>query len=125
VSEENRENDNEDGIFIAVMDLQEAKTHQIRLKEKGVALVLKTHRETCTTGCKVTVEVWGENHKDEQVLREYFSGHFMNNVKGHVPNFEHLAQVFDPSADEVICQACGMKFSPKLGECPDCGLVYS
>lgn len=111
-------------VFLGVMDLQEAKTHQIRLKEKGISIVLKTHGETCTTGCKVTVEVWGSNG-DVPVLQSYFSGEFMKNVKGHEPNFEHLSAVFDPSASEVICQACGTKFSPSLSECPDCGLVYS
>lgn len=110
-------------IFLGVMNLQEAKNHQLKLKSMGVDLVLKTNQETCTTGCKVTVEVWGSAN-DEVALRSYFSSDFLKHVKGHVPNFEHLSAVFDPTASEVICQACGAKFSPKSSECPDCGLVY-
>jgi hypothetical protein len=111
-------------VFISVMALQEAQTHQLRLQDKGVSLSLKTNGETCTTGCKVTVEVWGVE-ADRSLLQEYFNSEFMKNIQGHLPNFDHLAQVFDPLAAEVICQACGMKFSPTMNECPECGLVYS
>ncbi len=110
-------------VFIGVMDLQEAKTHQYRLKGEGITLMLKTNGETCTTGCKVTVEVWGSG-EDQDKLAAYFKGEYMKNVKGHEPNFELLAQVYDPTAAEVICQACGAKFTPTLKECPDCGLCY-
>ena len=110
-------------LFIAVMDLQEAKKHQIQLKEQGVNLSFKTNGATCTTGCKVTVEVWADA-KDGLTLQEYFKADYLNNVKGHEPNFGHLAEVFDLSVSIVTCQACGMKFSPALSECPDCGLVY-
>lgn len=110
-------------LFFGVMDLQEAKNHQYRLKQNGVELVLKTNDQTCTTGCKVTVEVWGYE-KDKESLMNHFQSDYLKHIKGHVPNFEHMSSVFDPNASEVICQACGMKFSPSASECPDCGLVY-
>lgn len=114
----------ENEVLIGVMDLHEAKTHQLRLKSLGINLALKTNGETCTTGCKVTVEVWGQS-SDQAALQGYFQNDLLKNLKGHVPNFEHLSQVYDPAAQEVICQACGMKFTPSARECPDCGLVYS
>jgi hypothetical protein len=110
-------------LFLGVMDLQEAKNHQYRLKNIGVSIELKTNAQTCTTGCKVTVEVWG-NESDKEILMKHFQNDFMKHVLGHEPNLEHLSAVFDPSAAEVTCQACGMKFSPSANECPDCGLVY-
>lgn len=111
-------------IFLGVMDLQEAKNHQYRLKQTGVELVLKSNPQTCSTGsCKVTVEVWGSK-TDESALMNHFQADYLKHVKGHVPNFEHLSAVFDPNAAEVICQACGAKFAPTAQECPDCGLVY-
>ncbi len=110
-------------IFLGVMDLQEAKTHQIKMKQLGVELEIKTNGETCTTGCKVTVEVWGKA-QDQAALQNYFRSDYLKHVKGHEPNFEHLSEVFDPSKSEVICQACGEKFKPTLSECPGCGLVY-
>jgi hypothetical protein len=111
-------------IFLGIMDLQEAKNHQHKLKSIGVMIDLRTNAETCTTGsCKVTVEVWGrEGDKDH--LIGHFNSDFLKHVKGHEPNFEHLSEVYDPSLPEVICQACGAKFNPSLKECPDCGLCY-
>lgn len=110
-------------VFLGVMDIHEAKTHQIKLKEQGVNLTFKTNGATCTTGCKVTVEVWGLS-SDSEKIKSYFQQDYFKHVKGHEPNLEHLSQVFDPSMTEVICQACGAKFSPKASECPDCGLMY-
>lgn len=110
-------------IFLGVMDLQEAKNHQLKLKASGVELILKTNGKTCTTGCKVTVEVWARS-ADAESLKAHFQQDYLKHVKGHEPDFELLSQVFDPSATEVICQACGAKFSPSENECPDCGLVY-
>jgi hypothetical protein len=110
-------------VFLGVMALQEAKNHQHELKQKGVDISFKVNGETCTTGCKVTVEVWGRE-EDSVQLREYFARDYLKHVKGHEPNFEALAAVYDPSAPEVVCQACGAKFAPTLSECPDCGLCY-
>lgn len=110
-------------LFLGVMDFQEAKNHQYKLKTEGVILELKTNKKTCTTGCKITVEVWADE-KDERALRTYFQNDFMKHVSGHEINFDHLSAIFDTNASEVTCQACGSKFSPQVNECPECGLVY-
>lgn len=110
-------------LFLGVMDFQEAKNHQYKLKVQGVTLELKTNKQTCTTGCKITVEVWADE-RDEKTLRAYFQKDYMKHVSGHNINLDHLSAVFDTSAPEVICQACGAKFAPDINECPDCGLVY-
>ena len=110
-------------ILIGVMDIQEAKNHQYKMKAEGVVLNLKSNGKTCTTGCKVTVELWGLE-KDQERLMTYFQKDFMKHVAGHEINAEYLSAVFDPSAAEVICQACGAKFKPTATECPDCGLCY-
>ena len=112
-----------DQIFLGVMELQEAKNHQLKLKAQGVELEFKTNGKTCTTGCKVTVEVWAPAQHAE-LIKAHLMSDYLKHLKGHEPNIEHLASVFDPSASEVICQACGMKFSPQMNECPDCGLCY-
>lgn len=112
-----------DGVFLGVMEINEAKTHQLKLSGLGVKVELKTNGHTCTTGCKVTVEVWGQN-SDEVKLSQYFRDDYLKHVRGHEPVFEHMAEVFDPSKDEVICQACGKSFSPRATECPECGLYY-
>jgi hypothetical protein len=110
-------------FFIAIMELQDAKNHQFSLQKLGVELEFKTNGKTCTTGCKVTVEVWGKE-SDADKIREHFQSDYLKHLKGHEPDFLQLSAVFDASATEVICQACGAKFAPTANECPDCGLVY-
>ncbi len=111
-------------LFLGVMDLQDAKNHQYKLKSQGVMIELRTNAETCSTGgCKVTVEVWG-TEGDREVLVKHFQSDFRKHVLGHEPNLEHLSAVFDPAQAEVTCQACGAKFAPSRSECPDCGLCY-
>jgi hypothetical protein len=110
-------------LFLGVMELQEAKNHQLQCRSQGVELELKVNPQTCTSGCKVTVEVWG-SAADADVIQRHFNQDYLKHVKGHEPNPDNLAQVFDPAASEVICQACGSKFVPTVNECPDCGLVY-
>lgn len=112
-----------EGIFLGVMELNEAKSHQLKLSKRGVKVEFKTNGHTCTTGCKVTVEVWGLN-SDEENLSQYFKEDYLKHVTGHRIIFDHLAEVFDPDKEMVICQACGAGFSPKASECPDCGLHY-
>ena len=110
-------------LFLGVMELQEAKNHQLKLRSQGVELVLKVNDQTCTSGCKVTVEVWAPAHLGDKI-NLHFQQDYLKHVKGHEPDLERLSQVFDPSMAEVMCQACGAKFDPKENECPDCGLVY-
>ncbi len=112
-----------EGIFLGVMELQEAKLHQIKLKQQDVHLELKTNGATCTTGCKVTVEVWG-SIEDKDLIQQYMHEDFKKNLGGHSINVEAFQEVFDPNATEVTCQACGAKFAPTANECPDCGLMY-
>ena len=111
-------------FLITIMGLQEAHNHEIKLKEKGIALTLKTNPQTCTRGCKVTVEVWG-NEADKEVLGQYFTSDLLRSLDAEKINFEALNSVFDPTAGEAICQACGFKFAAHLSECADCGLCYS
>jgi hypothetical protein len=110
-------------FFIGIMTLQEAKNHDYRLKNQGISLVLKSNPQTCTTGCKVTVEVWAKE-SDLEAVQSYFKQDLLSHLKGHEFNEHFLSEVFDSSASEVVCQACGAKFSPSQNECPDCGLVY-
>jgi hypothetical protein len=111
-------------VFLGVMELNDAKNHQLRLKAKGIEIFFKSNPVTCGTGgCKVSVEVWGEE-KDRSGLEQHFRSDYLKLVAGHAPNPEHLLQVFDPALSEVTCQACGAKFAPSINVCPDCGLHY-
>lgn len=114
----------EEHLLLGIMRIQEAKDIQAKLKKEGIETNLVSNPQTCTTGsCAVTVELWGDQ-KDLVFFQNYFSDEMKKNLAGHEVDIEAFNQVFDPNAKEVICQACGAKFSPTANECPDCGLVY-
>ena len=110
-------------VMMGVMELVAAKRLKEKLAESGVAIELGHNKETCTRGCKVTVEVWAktaEIPKVQELLREE-----------HTKLLEDLDfdphqsdQVFDPSKKSAVCPACGTEFSTDLKECPECGLVF-
>ncbi|MFZ4713202.1 MAG: hypothetical protein ACOYL6_05810 [Bacteriovoracaceae bacterium] len=105
-------------------ELSEAKLIQIRLKDLGIDCEIRANDQTCNTkNCKVTVELWGEE-SDLPKVTEFFRQQFFKNLGTTELNYEALNAVFDPSAELVLCQACGTKFAPTLSECPDCGLCY-
>jgi hypothetical protein len=111
-------------ILLGILGLQEAKDVQLKLKNQGVEVQLKSNPKTCSTGgCSITVELWGLE-QDLEVIKVFFGSEFAKNLEGHDVNYEALNEVFDPNASEVTCQACGAKFKPTASECPDCGLVY-
>lgn len=110
-------------ILIGTFEIGEAKGYKRELEEKGISIDLRANEQTCTKGCKVIVELWGDA-KDVEALSNFFSDLKMKQLEGHDINLELLNEVYDPNAEEVTCQACGAKFSPTLSECPECGLFY-
>jgi ribosomal protein L37E len=110
-------------VCIGVYELSEAKRFGRELDVRQVNWEMKTNDQTCTRGCKVTVELW-VSESDLKQVREFMNREMARDLGGHEVNFEAINEVFDPSKGEVVCQACGMKFESKLSECPDCGLCY-
>lgn len=110
-------------ILIGIFPIHEARLKQSQFEKLGVKTQFKSNEQTCTTGCTVTVELWGLE-SDLEVIKKNLADEFQKNLAGHEINAQALNATFDPNASEVICQACGAKFAPTSSECPDCGLVY-
>jgi hypothetical protein len=109
--------------MLGIMELVDAKRLKEKLAEMGVGIELGHNKETCTKGCKVTVEVWADPvhlPKIQAVLREEHAKLLDDlDVDPDLAN-----QVFDPDKENAICPACGAEFSTELKECPECGLVF-
>ena len=110
-------------VFMGVYDLSEAKRFEKALAENGVEVEKRTNPQTCTRGCKVTVELWVEEAKLD-LVRAFLQQEMSRDLMGHKVDLGALGQVFDASRESAICQACGTTFSSDLNECPDCGLFY-
>lgn len=110
-------------IPLGVMGLNDAKAFQKKLKESGIELVLNHNEASCTRGCAVTVELMGRE-SDIVAIQKAYQAEYQKSLQGHDVDFNQMAAVFDPSAEEVTCPACGHRFKPEGSECPDCGLMF-
>ncbi len=109
-------------LKVGTMALQEAKELERILKERGVEATLNHDSASCTRGCAVTVDVLVAEESRQaagEVLRERFQGL----AEGQV-DWALLNHVYDPSAAEAVCPACGTRFATTSRECPDCGLAF-
>lgn len=110
-------------VMLGIMELVDAKRLKEKLAEMGVAIELGHNSETCTKGCKVTVEVWADQ-KDIPNIQEVLRSERAKLLDDLDVDPDLANQVFDPSQDSAVCPACGAKFSTELKECPECGLVF-
>ncbi len=110
-------------LYLGVMELQDAKRIQAELKNSEVNVELRHNDETCTRGCTIRVEMWGEE-KNLELFQEFFFKEQARHVEGLEIDPNLINEVFDPTSEEVVCQACGFKFKP-AAQCPDCGLSYA
>ena len=110
-------------LRLGTMALQEAKTLQRVLAERGVALELDHNDHTCTRGCTVTVEML-INPQDLALVQDVLREQFQNLSQGLTVNWQQLNTVFDPTQSEATCPACGEIFTTKQATCPGCGLCF-
>lgn len=110
-------------VKLAVFPLDDAKTLQLKMKDKDVEIILNHNEQTCTRGCAVTVEVicWD---KDVEQVMTVLKSDYEKQLEGHEVNWEAMNAVFDPNAEEATCPACGTKFAVAGTECPECGLCF-
>lgn len=109
--------------IIAVMPLQEAKTLKEQLAAQGIEIELNHSKQTCTSGCTVTVEVHANGFDIPNIIK-FMDDEFKSLIESGDFNLENLNQTFDPNQETATCPACSFQFSTQLSECPDCGLAF-
>ncbi len=110
-------------LFLGTTEIIEAKSLQAKLQKQGVEITFRANERTCSGSCRIIVELWGRE-EDYNKISQFFEKESQKNFSGLEVNHKLLEEVYDQSATEVICQACGHHFSPNASECPDCGLHY-
>ena len=113
----------EEFLPLLVMGIDEAKAFQKKMQSRGVEIALNHSDQTCTRGCRVTLEVCGRRD-DIPAIKEELDKDYATLLEGHDYDTRLLNEVFDPSADSAVCPACGCKFATTSSECPDCGLMF-
>ena len=111
-------------IMIGVYEINEAQRLAEILFQKGIEIESKHNKQTCSGGCRVTVEVWAK-HKDIKEIIKLFKEEREKLLDGLNYDIELDSEVFDPNKENAKCPACGTSFSTKEDKCPDCGLGFS
>jgi len=104
--------------------LKDMKTLQRLLVQERIPALLDTGEEGCTKGC-CGPELYLQIKKDDLPLAtEVLARDFIKSTALDSHDLLNATAVFDQLAEETVCPACGCRFSPTVGACPECGLCF-
>jgi hypothetical protein len=104
--------------------LKDMKTLQRLLAQERIPALLDTGEEGCTKGC-CGPELYLQIKKDDLPLAtEVLARDFIKSTSLDSHDLLNATAVFDQLAEETVCPACGCRFSPTVGACPECGLCF-
>ena len=80
--------------------------------------------ESCGRGCCGPELFLQIKRADVDEALKILARDFVRSTALESHDLSNARAVFDQQAAETICPACGCRFSPTLGACPDCGLSF-
>ena len=114
----------DDLVSIRKGPLKDMKSLQKLLASERVPAILAGDEGTCGKGCcgpelYLQIKKQDMSLPDEILARDFIKSTALD---GH--DLSNAAAVFDHLAAETVCPACGCRFSPTVGACPECGLCF-
>jgi hypothetical protein len=100
------------------------KQLQARLKADGFPSIVAGDSSSCGKGCcgsEVRLQV---RMNDIQDIMAFMAREHMQTTGLAEHDTSYAGAVFDSSARNATCPACGCSFSPLNKICPDCGLCF-
>jgi hypothetical protein len=104
--------------------LQEMKYLQKVLERGYIPGLISGDEGGCGKGCCGPEMYLQIRKEDVDPALEILAKDFVRSTSLDCHDLSHASAVFDPSADETHCPACGCRFPPSVGACPDCGLCF-
>lgn len=104
--------------------LREMKELQRVLARERIPSLLGGEEGECGKGCCGPELYLKIRPEDVDLALHALAQEFVRSTAVDGQQLSQASVVFDPSAAEVICPACGCRFSPTVGACPDCGLAF-
>lgn len=80
--------------------------------------------ESCGRGCCGPELLLQIRQTDVDEALKVLAKDFVRSTALDSHDLSHAQAVFDHQAAETVCPACGCRFSPTVGACPDCGLSF-
>ncbi len=104
--------------------LREMKEVQGVLARQRIPSLLGGEDGDCGKGCCGPELVVMIRPEDVDLALRALAEEFVRTTSVDCRQLSRATAVFDASASEVLCPACGCRFSPTVGACPDCGLCF-
>ncbi|BHH83830.1 zinc ribbon-containing (seleno)protein DG [Desulforhopalus sp. 52FAK] len=105
--------------------LKDMKVLQSILKKERIPAILAGDDDTCGKGCCGPEMIVQIRSTDIDEATAVLARDFVKSTALNVEDLKHADVVFDEQAAETVCPACGCKFSPTVGACPECGLCFA
>ncbi|MCP4343222.1 MAG: hypothetical protein GY799_31195 [Desulfobulbaceae bacterium] len=104
--------------------LKDMKALQKLLAQNRVPAILAGDEGGCAKGC-CGPELYLQIKKEDMVLAtEVLAREFIKSTALDSHDLSNADAVFNHLDAETVCPACGCRFSPTVGACPECGLCF-
>jgi hypothetical protein len=104
--------------------LKEMKSLQKLLAVDRIPAILAGDEDGCAKGC-CGPELYLQIKKDDiQLATEVLAREFIKSTALDSHDLSNADAVFNHLDAETVCPACGCRFSPTVGACPECGLCF-
>lgn len=102
----------------------EIKQIQARLAREGFPSLVVGDSKSCGKGCCGTDVLLRVRRSDIEEIAAIFQREYISATALHEHDISLAGSVFNPSAGQTTCPACGHTFSATGNTCPDCGLCF-
>lgn len=104
--------------------IKDMKSLQKLLAMDKIPAILAGDEKSCGKSCCGPELYLQIKKEDMQMATEVLSREFIKSTALDSHDLSNAAAVFDHLAAETVCPACGCRFSPTVGACPECGLCF-
>lgn len=104
--------------------LNDMKYLQKLLAKERVPAILAGDNGSCGKSCCGPEMHLQIKKEDLPAATEVLTRDFIRSTALSSHDLSNARAVFDPLAAETVCPACGCRFSPTVGACPECGLCF-
>lgn len=113
----------DDLVNIRKGSLHDMKQLRLVLAEERIPALIAGD-ESCGRGCCGPELLLRIKRVDVDEALKVLAKDFIKSTALDSHDLSNAQAVFDHQAAETVCPACGCRFSPTVGACPDCGLSF-
>ena len=104
--------------------LKDIKYLQRLLGEERIPSIIAGDENSCGKSCCGPEMYLQIKEEDGDRALKVLAKDFVQSTSLESHDISNATAVFDQTAKETVCPACGCRFSPTVGACPECGLCF-